>query len=77
MSSPFAGQPILLDLPRPFAGYPRASVENIDALGRVIHFRLADASGQPRAELNTARFDGTFTPEAIAADIVNDLEAHA
>jgi hypothetical protein len=79
MSTPseYVGQPIVLDLPRPFLGYPKASVVNIDVLNRVIHFQLADAEGTPRAEFNTALFEGTFTNEAIAADIINDLEAHA
>lgn len=68
---------IILDLPFSFAGYPKASVLNINVPDRVIHFQLADAGGEPRLEVNTAAFEGTFTAEAIAADIYNDLEAHA
>jgi hypothetical protein len=79
MSTPseYTGQPIILDLPRPFQGYPKASVVNIDVPNRVIHFRLVAEDDTERAELNTALFEGTFTNEAIAADIINDLEAHA
>ena len=75
--SDFIGQPVIIDLPRPFLGFPKASVVNIDVLNRVIHFQLADAEDAPRPEINTALFEGTFTNEAIAADIINDLEAHA
>lgn len=75
--SDFIGQPVIIDLPRPFLGFPKASVVNIDVLNRVIHFQLADAEGATRAEFNTALFEGTFTNEAIAADIINDLESHA
>jgi hypothetical protein len=79
MSTPseYTGQPVIIDLPRPFQGFAKASVVNIDVLNRVIHFQLVDAEDQPRQEINTALFEGTFTNEAIAADIINDLEAHA
>lgn len=68
---------IILDLPSSFAGFPKASILNINVTDRVIHFQLADADGVPRQEVNTAAFEGTFTDVAIAADIYNDLEAHA
>lgn len=75
--SDYTGQAVLVTLPKPFAGYPQASIVNIDVPARVIHFHLADAAGTPRQETNTALFEGTFTDSAIAADIYNDLTAHA
>lgn len=75
--SDYLGQLLLVTLPAPFAGYPQASIVNIDVPARVIHFQLADADGAPRQEINTALFEGTFTDSAIAADIYNDLVLHA
>jgi len=68
--------PLILDLPSPWLGFPKASVLLIDVPARVVTFQLCDAGGNARDEVNTALFEGTFTDEAIAADIYNDLEAH-